>query len=98
MSTISGQSSVLGLHDVTDSQYEMLAKSKNHTYPVAPPGGLATQNAVQMVERVLGGRIDPTLTVDELERVRERIQVMEKREQQKMYQALSSVWMQKLAY
>lgn len=87
----------LGLHNITDSQYEALAKYKNYTYTVAPPTGLYNSGANTHMERLLGNSLDPNLTVEELERLRERIQVQDPREQRKTFQLLSQVWMSKLA-
>ena len=90
-------STTLGLQNVTEEQYEMLAKFRDHTYVIAPPSGTHSRGAQERVERVLGGSLDPTLTVEQLERLREHIQITEKREQQKLFQSLSQIWMERLA-
>jgi hypothetical protein len=87
----------LGLQGVSDEQYEAIAKYKNYTYTVAPPTGMYNSSANQHIERLLGGSLDPTLTVEEIERLRERIQVQDSREQRKTFHLLSQVWISKLA-
>lgn len=94
----SAQSSTLGIEGSNQQQYEMMCQYPNHLYTVAPPSNIFDRNSQNTVEKLLGGRTDTIcLTVDQLERIRERIQVAEKREQQKFFRAISTVWMSHLA-
>jgi hypothetical protein len=91
-----GASVTLGLQDISDQQFETMSKFGDFTYQTPPATGFATRHAQQRVERLIGG-MNPKFTPDQFDRIRERLQVVEKRERDAHFEAIAQCYIQQLA-